>query len=139
MSSEIRSDTGATPQEWIPLEKFGAGPGRLQSEVRLDPSSEWFSGHFEDCPMMPGIAILALPAETVRRQGEEEGRKLTVSGFSRVRFRRVVFPEERLFISVDSMPPAPEAELHFEITGKGGQSVAQGILKVQTGLETGMP
>jgi hypothetical protein len=53
-----------------------------------------------------------------------------VSGFFKVRFRRVVFPEERIHISVAPMPPGPEAELQFHVTC-AGDSVAQGTLKVK--------
>ena len=78
---------------------------------------------------MPGVALLAFVAEMVRRQGERQGRSLEVSGFFKVRFRRVVFPEESLSVSVASMPPGPEAELPFHVTCDG-DSVAQGTLKV---------
>lgn len=79
--------------------------------------------------MVPGVALLAFVAEMVRRQGERQGRSLEVSGFFKVRFRRVVFPQESLSASVASMPPGPEAELPFHVTCDG-DSVAQGTLKV---------
>ena len=117
--------------QWLPLGEVQVSPsGLLESTVRLEPSSTWFSGHFEECPLVPGVAILAFVAETVKRQGHRQGRTLEVSGFSKVRFRRVVFPEERIHISVVAMPPGPEAELQFHVTC-AGESVAQGALKVR--------
>jgi len=98
--------------------------------VRLEPSSTWFSGHFDECAVVPGVAILAFVAEMVRRQGHGQGRTLEVSGFFKVRFRRAVFPEESLHISVAAMPTGPEAELQFHVTCDG-DSVAQGTLKVK--------
>ena len=80
--------------------------------------------------MVPGVAILAFVAETVKTQGHRQGRNLEVSGVFKVRFRRVVFPEERIHISVVAMPPGPEAELRFHVTC-AGDSVAQGALKVK--------
>ena len=79
--------------------------------------------------MVPGVAVLAFVAEMVTGQGRRQGRSLVVSGFFRVRFRRVVFPQESLQLSVASMPPEPEAELPFDVTCDG-DSVAQGTLKV---------
>lgn len=79
--------------------------------------------------MVPGVAILAFVAEMVTGQGRGQGRRLEVSGFFKVRFRRVVFPEERLHVSVASMPPGPEADLPFDVTCDG-ESVAQGTMKV---------
>ena len=79
---------------------------------------------------MPGVALLAFVAEMVRRQGERQGRSLEMSGFFKVRFRRVAFPEESLHVSVAAMPPGPEADLQFHVTCDG-DSVAQGTLKVK--------
>jgi 3-hydroxymyristoyl/3-hydroxydecanoyl-(acyl carrier protein) dehydratase len=119
------------PQDqWLPLGDVQVAPsGRLETTVRLDPSSRWFSGHFEECAVVPGVAILAFVGEMVTGQGHRQGRSLEVSGFLKVRFRRVVFAEESLHVSVASMPPGPEAELPFQVTCDG-DSVAQGTLKV---------
>jgi len=118
------------PDDWLPLEKPWITPeGRWESRVRFDFSSEWFSGHFDECPLMPGVALLALAAETVKRQACENGRFLEVSGFFRVKFKRFVFPDEELQISVAAMPPGPEAKLDFHITCCG-ESVVQGVLIV---------
>jgi 3-hydroxymyristoyl/3-hydroxydecanoyl-(acyl carrier protein) dehydratase len=104
--------------------------GRWESTVRFEPSSEWFSGHFDECPLVPGVALLALAAEMVRRQGLEQGRPLKVSGFYKVRFKRLVSPDEELHISVAAMPSGPEAKLDFRITYRG-DTVAQGLLKAR--------
>jgi len=102
--------------------------GRWESMARFEPSSEWFSGHFDECALVPGVALLALAAEMVKRQGREQGRRLEVSGFSRVRFKQLVFPDEELQISMAAMPSRPEAKLDFHITCRG-DTVAQGSLK----------
>ena len=114
---------------WLPLKDPRITPeGRWESIVRFEPSSEWFSGHFDECALVPGVALLALAAEMVKRQGREQGRRLEVSGFSRVRFKQLVFPDEELHISVAAMPSGPEAKLDFHITCRG-DTVAQGLLK----------
>jgi 3-hydroxymyristoyl/3-hydroxydecanoyl-(acyl carrier protein) dehydratase len=102
--------------------------GRWESMARFEPSSEWFSGHFDECALVPGVALLALAAEMVKRQGREQGRHLEVSGFSRVRFKQLVFPDEELQVSVAAMPSGPMAKLDFHITCRG-DTVAQGLLK----------
>jgi len=114
---------------WLPLKDPRiTSEGRWESSVQLGPSSEWFSGHFDECALVPGVALLALAAEMVKRQGGEQGRRLEVSSFSRVRFKQLVFPDEELHISVAAMPSGPEATLDFHITC-GGDTVAQGLLK----------
>ena len=110
--------------------------GRWESSAQLGPSSEWFSGHFDAYPLVPGVALLALAAETVKRQGREQGRPLEVSGFSGVRFRRLVFPGEELLISVGAMPLGPEAKLDFRVTCHGN-TIVHGILKATEELPGG--
>ena len=119
-----------TPRDrWLPLKDPRiTSEGRRESFIRFEPSSEWFMGHFDECALVPGVALLALAAEMVKRQGREQGRPLEVSGFSRVRFKQLVFPDEELYISVAAMPSGPEAKLDFHITCRG-DTVAQGFLK----------
>ena len=118
------------PQErWLPLKNLRiTREGRWESIVRFEPSSEWFSGHFDECPIVPGVALIALAAEMVKRQGREQGRRLEVSGFSRVRFKQLVSPDDELNVSIAAMPSGPEAELDFYITCRG-DTVARGLLK----------
>jgi 3-hydroxymyristoyl/3-hydroxydecanoyl-(acyl carrier protein) dehydratase len=117
------------PDRWLPLKDPRITPeGRWESMIRFEPSSEWFSGHFDECALVPGVALLALAAEMVKRQGREQGRRLEVSGFSKVRFKHLVFPDEELQISMTAMPSEPEAKLDFHITCRG-DTVAQGLLK----------
>jgi len=122
---------------WLPLEDPRiTHEGRWESSVQLGPSSEWFSGHFDECPLVPGVALLSLVAETVKRQGRQQDRLLEVSGFSNVRFRRLVFPGEELLISVGAMPPGPEAKLDFHVTCHGN-TVVYGVLKATEELPGG--
>ena len=119
-----------TPADrWLPLENTRITPeGRWESTIRFESSSEWFSGHFDEYPLVPGVALLALAAEMLKRQGREQGRRLVVSGFSKVRFKRLVFPDEELQISLAAMPSGSEAKLDFLVTCHG-DTVAQGVLK----------
>ncbi|HMK65205.1 MAG TPA: hypothetical protein VK564_05375 [Thermodesulfobacteriota bacterium] len=106
--------------------------GRWESSARFNTGSDWFSGHFEKFPILPGVALLAMISEMVRRQAEETRRVLVVSAFSRVRFKFVVLPDQDLFISVAAMPSQPEAKLDFQVSC-GEEVVVQGYLKVREG------
>ncbi len=115
---------------WIPLKETRVAPGgRWEGNVRFDPASEWFSGHFDKSPLLPGIALLASVIETVKRQGRTLGRVLEFSSFSRVRFKRFVFPNEELHISVAGMPSGDKATLDFFVACQG-ETVAQGELDI---------
>jgi len=122
---------------WLPLENTRMTPeGRWESTVRFEPSSEWFSGHFDECPLVPGVALLALAAELLKRQGHEQGRRLEVSGFSKVRFKKLVTPDEELNLSMAAMPSGSEADLDFHITCRG-DAVVQGMLKAREEVSRG--
>ncbi len=119
------------PDNWLPLEKPWITPeGRWESKARFEPESGWFSGHFEEFALLPGVALLALASETLTRQAVENGRFLDILGFSRVRFKHLVLPGEELIISVAAMPSGPEAKLDFQITCQS-KLVAHGFLKVR--------
>jgi 3-hydroxymyristoyl/3-hydroxydecanoyl-(acyl carrier protein) dehydratase len=115
--------------KWLPLKDSRmTHDGRWESTVRLGASSEWFSGHFDECPLVPGVALLALTAEMVKRQGHQQNRLIEICGFSSVRFRRLVFPGEELLISVSAMPAGSDAKLDFRVTCHGN-TVVYGVLK----------
>ncbi len=119
------------PDNWLPLENPQITPeGRWESKARFGPASEWFSGHFENFPVLPGVALLALASETLKRQAFENGRLLDVLGFSRVRFRHLVLPGEELRISVAAMPNGSESKIDFQITCQS-TLVAHGFLKAR--------
>lgn len=120
-----------TVDNWLPVGDIRAtSDGGLEAVVLLEPSSEWFSGHFDECAVVPGVALLALVAEVALRQTREQGHPFEVCGFSRVRFRRFAFPDEEIRISVASVPYGVEAEIDFNVTCKG-EVVTRGIMKVR--------
>jgi 3-hydroxymyristoyl/3-hydroxydecanoyl-(acyl carrier protein) dehydratase len=69
-------------------------PDGLTAEFQIPPDSPWFSGHFPDEPILPGVAILSMAAGMVRRH--ERGRRNAVglAGLKRVRFRLPVKPHD---------------------------------------------
>ena len=116
--------------KWLPLGEVSyISRNELESRIRLDPSSEWFSGHFEGAPIVPGVLMLSLVVEMVRRHGRREHRNLEVSGFLKVRIKKIVFPDEEIRITVEAMPVESRADLKFELTREGVQ-VAKGILRI---------
>ncbi len=117
--------------DWIKLEDLKASEsGRVETSVHVDETCPWFSGHFPAQPILPGVALLGLIGETVRRQGRNQGRNLEVHGLNRVRFKTLSFPGQDLDISVGTMPPDAEAKLVFEIS-RQGEPVSQGIVLVR--------
>ena len=63
----------------------------LDAEVL--PDSPWFDGHFPENPTLPGIAQLEIAIDAIRLVSKQN---LSVTGFRKVRFKRVIRPGEKL-------------------------------------------
>ena len=69
--------------------------GAVEALVSVPGGSPWFSGHFPDNPILPGIAQLHMTAEVIARS---TGEHLCIQRVSRVKFKRIVRPDESLDI-----------------------------------------
>lgn len=69
--------------------------GGVDARVSVPGDSPWFSGHFPDNPILPGIAQLHLTAEVIARS---TGEHVSIQRVSRVKFKRIVRPDEPLDI-----------------------------------------
>lgn len=76
--------------------------GEISTEVRVLPVSQWFSGHFPDEPILPGIAQLGIVYDTVCGARK---RLFSPAGFSRVKFKKIIRPQDCLKITI-----APKAD-----------------------------
>ncbi len=68
------------------------------SSRSVEKDSPWFQGHFPDDPILPGVAQLKYVAELITTSEKES---LQMTGVSRVKFRRIVKPQEKLDIVVN--------------------------------------
>jgi|GEM_PF-66373 len=93
----------------------------LLAHVTVRVRSPWFSGHFPDDPILPGIAQLNMAAEAISLARQEN---LSIKRLSRVKFKKRVRPGERLEIRAS----ATEANLYtFRITSEA-QDVCSGMM-----------
>lgn len=86
----------------------------LTSSVTIDGDSPWFSGHFPDDPIFPGIAQLKMVADLVCQTVASD---LYMTGMSRVKFRKIVRPGDLLDICVNR--DVKENMYTFRITSEG--------------------
>lgn len=71
--------------------------GKITASVTTDGSSPWFSGHFPDNPILPGIAQLKMVADLIATSGAGN---LSMSGLGRIKFRKIVRPGDLLDIKI---------------------------------------
>ena len=94
----------------------------LVAHVMVDESSSWFSGHFPDNPILPGIAQLDMTADVIALSRQEN---LCIKRLSRVKFKKIVRPGERLEIHTSA---AETPNLYtFRITSEA-QDVCSGTM-----------
>ena len=71
--------------------------GEMHTEVRIPPESLWFSGHFPGEPILPGIAQLGIAYDAVCKA---LGCQFSITGFSRVKFKKMIRPGDCLKVIV---------------------------------------
>jgi len=65
--------------------------------ITTDGASPWFSGHFPDNPILPGIAQVKMVYDLLAEHCTDSP---CITGLSRVKFRKIIRPGERLDIRV---------------------------------------
>ena len=73
----------------------------FKAEAYAGADSSWFHGHFPGDPMLPGVAQLALVKAVV---AQAAGTSVAVRALSRVRYRRMIRPDDAIKIRVEADP-----------------------------------
>lgn len=95
-----------------------------------ETGSPWFSGHFPNDPILPGIAILSMVTDAIKHHECGKGRKIAITGIRRVRFRLPVRPDELLTISLSSSHMDASLSYHFNVA-VNGKTACTGIVAAE--------
>ena len=99
--------------KWYSILGFQASNDeKLILDAEVPPDSPWFDGHFPEDPTLPGIAQLEMAIDTIRLAGK---RTVSVTGFRKVRFKRIIRPGEKLKI-IATPRKSKEGSYAFRIT-----------------------
>lgn len=93
---------------------------KLNTSVTVGKDAPWFSGHFPENPILPGVAQLNLVVDLICRCTKK---KLRLAGLSRIKFRKIVTPGELLDIRVNCVKT--NEQYSFQITS-GSDDVCSG-------------
>jgi 3-hydroxyacyl-[acyl-carrier-protein] dehydratase len=116
---------------WHILENFHQSEtGELRAGVRVPADSLWFSGHFPDAPVLPALAQLAMVRDLIRAAGDTAKQ---VVGFSRVKFRKMIRPGDRLEI-IAAAKTAHAGAYGFRIES-GREPVCSGTVTYRASVE----
>ena len=92
------------------------------AQVTTDGQSPWFSGHFPDNPILPGIAQLKIVADIIAASREDA---IYMTAVSRVKFRKIVKPGEPL--DVHAIIGKKNEQYSFRITSNH-EEVCSGMM-----------
>ena len=99
----------------------------MTRQVSVPADSIWYQGHFPGDPLLPGIAQLDLVLETIRREQEKPVR---LTGLKRIRFKRIIRPDEPIDITVDPVPEKPGTyRFHLAVDG---ETACSGVMLTDT-------
>ncbi len=76
----------------------------LTAEGSVPPDSPWFSGHFPNDPILPGIAQLSMVFALIRRAMAVDG-EAAFTEVRRVRFKQIIRPGDPLRIIAAPVKP----------------------------------
>jgi len=89
--------------------------------------SPWFSGHFPENPILPGVAVLAMVKEAILYGEKKEGKKVEITGIKKVRFRLPVKPDDILNISYSLLRTEERRTYSFKVS-LDGQVMCSGAM-----------
>jgi len=67
----------------------------ISADIHVPPDSPWFDGHFPGEPVLPGVAQIGMVFDAISNARNQD---LRISGVRRVRFKRMIRPDDQLKI-----------------------------------------
>ncbi|MFP4630189.1 MAG: hypothetical protein ACLFMQ_05615 [Desulfohalobiaceae bacterium] len=91
--------------DWYSLQKLEIDqPGSITATAVVPSASPWFSGHFPGDPVLPAIAQLGIVFDILQKASEGT---LTPQAVQRIKYRRIIRPDEALNITLDQKEDKP--------------------------------
>jgi len=95
----------------------------ISARFRVNSDSPWFEGHFPDDPVLPGIAQLGMVIDLI---SSAESQKISLTGLSRGKFKRIVRPDDLL--EINACKNSKKKQYTFKITCTN-EEVCTGIIR----------
>jgi 3-hydroxymyristoyl/3-hydroxydecanoyl-(acyl carrier protein) dehydratase len=81
----------------------------FSATAKTGEKSLWFDGHFDDKPILPGIAQTAMVFEAIKNhESFKDHPEIKIKTIRRVRFRRLISPDEEINISIKKNTESPD-------------------------------
>jgi 3-hydroxyacyl-[acyl-carrier-protein] dehydratase len=100
---------------WHTLLGFKLDKDGITGQFNIPASSLWFEGHFPDEPVLPGVSMLCMIDDLIRKANPD----INITGLRRIRFRQLVHENELLDIKITWEEGSSPKSASFDITGNG--------------------
>ena len=115
---------------WYSLTNINRGtPNKITANAMAKADSPWFSGHFPDDPILPGIAELSIVYDLIKLNEHEKGNDVRITSVKKVRFRQPVKPEESLNIEIN--PDEKNRDLYSFKIKTENENICTGMIVVE--------
>jgi len=112
---------------WYQLIDIKSSEGReIRAEIQVPAESPWFDGHFPGEPVLPGLAQISMVFDVIQKASDGQWR---ASSVSRVRFKRMIRPADRLEVLAVPLAKVGNGFL-FRIQSKG-DLVCSGVMRLK--------
>jgi 3-hydroxyacyl-[acyl-carrier-protein] dehydratase len=112
---------------WYRLIKIERGEqSEIRADIKVPATSPWFDGHFPGEPVLPGLAQISMVFDVIQKASEGD---LRVSSVSRVRFKRIVRPDDCL--EVIAAPLEQEKDVFTFRMQIQGDLVCSGVMRLK--------
>jgi len=122
---------------WYKLKEMNRSEANeISADIHVPSDSPWFDGHFPGKPILPGVAQIGMVFDAIRKARNQD---LKLSSVRRVRFKRIIRPDDRLKIM--AAPLKQEADSYsFRILIQD-ETVCSGVMTIenQSELRTNIP
>jgi len=115
------------------LSQLAGSAERMTAAAAVPGDSAWYAGHFPGNPILPGIAILALVKEAILTTELREGRRVLITGLSRVRFRLPVKPDDPMTFEIKREKRRDGTAYSFSVS-LAGEAACTGVFAARSAL-----
>ncbi len=97
---------------WHTLICFKFDKNSITGQFNIPANSLWFEGHFPNEPVLPGVSMLCMIEDLIRKANPD----INITGLRRIRFRQLVHQNEILTVKITWEGSSPKTA-SFDITG----------------------
>jgi 3-hydroxymyristoyl/3-hydroxydecanoyl-(acyl carrier protein) dehydratase len=104
---------------YLPQEVELQEQGCIKAEVFIPDDSLWFSGHFPQEPILPGVAIILMVWRAIVQGTGKQSKEIMLDALKRVRFTQPVRPGERVSVHINCGGSGDKTSYTFKVLSRG--------------------